>query len=146
MVIKDEDCAIFQADGNDEHAWVSFPSFGDLIAADLPDGIRLARDWDELEVVIVDSTWVLPNEWDIADLEKRFSISLGKPAYAALDACCVSELMLHGNGPRKGADPLERTLLPCARYKSRSLGMLAMSATKVSNSSGQAFDPECLAP
>lgn len=77
MVIKDEDCAIFQADGNDEHAWVSFPSFWDLIAADLPDGIRLARDWDELEVVIVDSTWVLPNEWDIADLEKRFSISLG---------------------------------------------------------------------
>ena len=77
MVIKDEDCAIFQADGNDEHAWVSFPSCGDLIAADLPDGIRLARDWDELEVVIVDSTWVLPNEWDIADLEKRFSISLG---------------------------------------------------------------------
>ena len=54
-----------------------FRLFGDLIAADLPDGIRLARDWDELEVVIVDSTWVLPNEWDIADLEKRFSISLG---------------------------------------------------------------------
>ncbi|EGX71540.1 hypothetical protein [Collinsella tanakaei] len=77
MVIKDEDCAIFQAYGNGEHAWVSFPSIGDLIAADLPDGICLARDWDELEVVIVDSAWVLPNEWDIADLEKRFSISLG---------------------------------------------------------------------
>lgn len=41
---------------------------------------------------------------------------------------------------------MERTLLPCARYKSRSLGMLAMSATRVSNSSGQAFDPECSAP
>lgn len=39
--------------------------------------VSASRDWDELEVVIVDSAWVLPNEWDIADLEKRFSISLG---------------------------------------------------------------------
>lgn len=76
MIIKGGDEAIFQyyRHGEDDH--ISFPSIRDLIAAELPDGICLARDWGKLEVVIIDSTWVLPNEWDIADLEKRFSITL----------------------------------------------------------------------
>ena len=77
MIIKGGDEAIFQYYRHYECACISFPSIRDLIAADLSDGICLARDWGEFEVMIVDSTWVLPGEWDIADLEERFSISLG---------------------------------------------------------------------
>ena len=76
MIIKGGDEAIFQYYRHYEGSCISFPSIRDLVAAELPDGICLARDWDELEVVIVDSTWVLPNEWDIADLERRYSITL----------------------------------------------------------------------
>nr|WP_317286355.1 hypothetical protein [uncultured Parolsenella sp.] len=76
MIIKGGHEAIFQYYRHYEHACISFPSIRDLIAAELPDDICLARDWDELEVVIIDSTWVLPDEWDIMDLEKRFSITL----------------------------------------------------------------------
>lgn len=76
MIIKGGDEAIFQYYRHGGDDYISFPSIRDLIAAELPDGICLARDWGKLEVVIIDSTWVLPNEWDIADLEKRFSITL----------------------------------------------------------------------
>lgn len=76
MIIKGGDEAIFQYYRHGEDDDISFPFIRDLIAAELPDGICLARDWGKLEVVIIDSTWVLPNEWDIADLEKRFSITL----------------------------------------------------------------------
>lgn len=77
MIIKGGNEAIFQYYRHDEGACISFLSIRDLVAAELPDGICLARDWDELEVVILDSTWVLPNEWDIANLERRYSITLG---------------------------------------------------------------------
>ncbi len=73
MIIKYDDCVSFQRCGyigeNDE---ADYRSLDALYAADLIDGIKLGKDWNEIEEIETDSTWLLSKDDDVWDIEERY--------------------------------------------------------------------------
>ncbi len=67
-IIKIGEGATFQRVGDE----VFYPSFDVLFESELIDGIVLSRDWDKIELVEVDSTWILSHPLDVEDLLSKY--------------------------------------------------------------------------
>ncbi|MBQ9002749.1 MAG: hypothetical protein IJ087_12940 [Eggerthellaceae bacterium] len=73
IIVKYDDCVTFQRCGiKDGSGEIEYGSLEDLCLADLIDGIQLGRDWQDVESVVVNSSWNLCLPEDVKHLRSTY--------------------------------------------------------------------------